>query len=30
VLAGLKGGEQVVISPPAELAEGMLVTVKQG
>jgi RND family efflux transporter MFP subunit len=30
VLAGLKGGEQVVISPPAELSEGMLITVKQG
>ena len=30
VLAGLKGGEQVVISPPAELAEGMLIAVKQG
>ena len=30
VLAGLKGGEQVVISPPPELTEGMLVTVKQG
>jgi RND family efflux transporter MFP subunit len=28
VLAGLSGGDQVVISPPAELAEGMLVTVK--
>jgi RND family efflux transporter MFP subunit len=30
VLAGLKGGEQVVISPPAELAEGMLIAIKQG
>ena len=28
VLAGLSGGDQVVISPPPELAEGMLVTVK--
>ena len=30
VLAGLKGGEQVVISPPAELTEGMLIAIKQG
>jgi HlyD family secretion protein len=30
VVAGLKGGDQVVISPPAELTEGMLVTIKQG
>jgi RND family efflux transporter MFP subunit len=30
VIAGLKGGDQVVISPPAELAEGTLVTIKQG
>jgi HlyD family secretion protein len=30
VVAGLKGGDQVVISPPAELAEGTLVTIKQG
>jgi HlyD family secretion protein len=29
VVAGLKGGEQVVISPPPELAEGMLITIKQ-
>jgi RND family efflux transporter MFP subunit len=28
VLAGLKGGEQVVISPPAELTEGMLIAIK--
>ncbi|HJU42477.1 MAG TPA: efflux RND transporter periplasmic adaptor subunit [Vicinamibacterales bacterium] len=28
VLAGLKGGEQVVISPPDELTEGMLISVK--
>jgi hypothetical protein len=29
VVAGLKGGEQVVISPPPELAEGMLIREKQ-
>jgi RND family efflux transporter MFP subunit len=29
VVAGLKGGEQVVISPPAELSEGMLIREKQ-
>jgi HlyD family secretion protein len=29
VVAGLKGGDQVVISPPAELTEGMLIAVKQ-
>ena len=28
VVAGLKGGDQVVISPPPELSEGMLITVK--
>ncbi len=28
VVAGLKGGDQVVISPPEQLAEGMLITVK--
>jgi RND family efflux transporter MFP subunit len=28
VVAGLSGGDQVVISPPPELAEGMLVTIK--
>jgi RND family efflux transporter MFP subunit len=28
VVAGLKGGDQVVISPPAELTEGMLITIK--
>ena len=28
VVAGLKGGDQVVVSPPPELAEGMLITVK--
>jgi RND family efflux transporter MFP subunit len=28
VVAGLKGGDQVVISPPEDLAEGMLITVK--
>jgi RND family efflux transporter MFP subunit len=28
VVAGLKGGDQVVISPPAELTEGMLIAVK--
>jgi RND family efflux transporter MFP subunit len=30
VIAGLKGGDQVVISPPDELAEGTLITIKQG
>jgi HlyD family secretion protein len=30
VVAGLKGGDQVVISPPPELTEGMLITIKQG
>ena len=30
VVAGLKGGDQVVIAPPPELAEGMLITIKQG
>jgi hypothetical protein len=30
VMAGLKGGEQVVISPPPELTEGMLIAIKQG
>jgi RND family efflux transporter MFP subunit len=29
VLAGLKGGDRVVISPPAELAAGTLIEVKQ-
>lgn len=29
VLAGLKGGDQVVIAPPAELAEGKQIEVKQ-
>jgi RND family efflux transporter MFP subunit len=28
VVAGLKGGDQVVISPPSELSEGMLITIK--
>jgi RND family efflux transporter MFP subunit len=28
VVAGLKGGDQVVISPPPELSEGMLITIK--
>jgi HlyD family secretion protein len=28
VVAGLKGGDQVVISPPEELAEGKLITIK--
>ena len=28
VVAGLKGGDQVVVSPPPELADGMLVTIK--
>ena len=28
VVAGLKGGDQVVISPPPELTEGMLITIK--
>ncbi len=28
VVAGLKGGDQVVVSPPTELADGMLVTIK--
>jgi hypothetical protein len=26
----LSGGDQVVISPPPELAEGMLISIKQG
>jgi RND family efflux transporter MFP subunit len=30
VVAGLSGGDQVVISPPPELAEGMLISIKQG
>ena len=30
VVAGLKGGDQVVISPPPGLTEGMLITIKQG
>ena len=30
VLAGLKGGERVVVSPPPELSEGTLITIKQG
>ena len=30
VLAGLSGGDQVVISPPPDLAEGMLIAIKQG
>jgi HlyD family secretion protein len=30
VVAGLKGGDQVVIAPPAELTEGMLIRIKQG
>ena len=30
VLAGLKGGERVVISPPPELSEGTLISIKQG
>ena len=28
VIAGLKGGDQVVISPPPALADGMLITIK--
>ena len=28
VIAGLKGGDQVVIAPPAELTDGMLITIK--
>jgi RND family efflux transporter MFP subunit len=28
VIAGLKGGDQVVVSPPAELTDGMLITIK--
>ena len=28
VVAGLKGGDQVVVSPPPELTDGMLVTIK--
>ena len=28
VIAGLKGGDQVVVSPPPELADGMLITIK--
>ena len=28
VVAGLKGGDQVVISPPPEMTEGMLITIK--
>ena len=30
VLAGLKGGERVVISPPPDLREGTLISIKQG
>jgi RND family efflux transporter MFP subunit len=30
VLAGLKGGERVVVSPPPELSEGTLIAIKQG
>ena len=30
VVAGLKGGDQVVISPPPALSEGMLIAIKQG
>ena len=30
VVAGLSGGDQVVIAPPAELAEGKTITIKQG
>jgi RND family efflux transporter MFP subunit len=30
VLAGLKGGERVVVSPPPELSEGTLISIKQG
>jgi RND family efflux transporter MFP subunit len=30
VVAGLRGGDQVVISPPDNLAEGMSITIKQG
>jgi RND family efflux transporter MFP subunit len=30
VRAGLRGGDRVVVSPPPELAEGSLITVKQG
>ena len=30
VVAGLKGGDQVVVSPPPGLTDGMLITVKQG
>jgi RND family efflux transporter MFP subunit len=30
VLAGLKSGEQVVIAPPEQLTEGMLIAIKQG
>jgi HlyD family secretion protein len=29
VLAGLKGGDRVVMSPPAELAPGKQITVKK-
>jgi hypothetical protein len=29
-VAGLRGGDRVVISPPEELREGMLITIKQG
>ncbi len=28
VVAGLKGGDQVVVSPPPELVDGMLITIK--
>jgi HlyD family secretion protein len=28
VIAGLKGGDQVVVSPPPELTDGMLITIK--
>jgi len=29
VFAGLKGGDRVVVSPPADLAPGKLIEVKQ-
>jgi RND family efflux transporter MFP subunit len=30
VVAGLRGGDRVVVSPPETLREGMLITIKQG
>ena len=30
VVAGLRGGDRVVISPPPDMTDGMLITIKQG